>query len=268
MKRLTAVLILTTLAFSSVHAVEQGDGVQKKIEAVLNFNLRQDLLQTRLRDVSRIRSQNLDVNTQIEIANRQALAEINAYQTDRQVSGRVNALTHAQATQVLRSITRHPVVSDYEYARYNRPGVEIGFCFGRATYVHLALLQMGVNKDSIKKIWAVGPMQTGQIAWDFHVATLVKSVEGKWLVIDTFVGTVMTVEEWMAEISRIAQPGHRNRYYFSNPKKFSVSLGTYDRVQLGLDLTADQDWYRGYFSDLMKWFREGRLESVGLSRLK
>lgn len=268
MKFLASTMLTVMFSMSAAYAVDPVVGSQKQIEAVFNFNLRQDLLQTRQSDLAKMRSLNKDVNSQIAAANRRALAELNAYSTDRQVSGRLNAITFEQAETVLNSIYRHPVVSDYEYARYNRPGVEIGFCFGRAAYAHLALLQIGVNKDSIKKIWAVGPMQTAAIAWDFHVATLVKSTDGKWLVIDSFVGQVMTVEQWIQEIDRISQPGHRNRYYFSSPKKFSVSLGTYDRIQLGLDLTPEQDWYRGYFSDLMKWFREGQLESVGLSRLK
>ncbi len=268
MKFLLLPIVALMLVVQPSYSLDPIESSQKQIEAVFNANLRQDLLRTRQNDVARIRSQNQDLDLQIQRANERALGELNAYGTDRKVSGRLNAITTEQAKMVLNSIHRHPVVSDYEYDRYNRPGVEIGFCFGRAAYVHLALLKMGVNKDSIKKIWAVGPMQTAEIAWDFHVATLVKSVDGSWLAIDSFVGRVMSVETWIKEIDKISQPGHRNRYYFSNPKKFSVSLGTYDRVQLGLDLNADQDWYRGYFADLMKWFREDNLQSVGLSRLR
>lgn len=256
MFRSGAVCFLLSLVCSDIFAQNSTPAQQKKTEKIFNSLVNADLLQVRRDELDRIRALRLDTDKQIQLKNDNALRDLNAYRTDRAVTDRINAITRQQAQEILTSINTHPVVSEYIYEKYNQPGVEVGFCFGRATYVHLALLKLGVNKDSIKKVWAVGPMVTGEIAWDFHVATIVKSTEGSWIVIDSFVGRIMTIEQWIAEISKIAQPGHKNRYYFTEPKKFSVSLGHYDRIQLGLDLSKDQDWYRGYFSDLMKWFRE------------
>lgn len=179
---------------------------------------------------------------------------------------RVDAVSYDFADDVLSSINRHPVVSDYNVDHYKN-GAEIGFCFGRATYVHLALLRAGVQRSSIKKIWAVGPMQTGALDWQFHVATIVKADRGHWFVIDTFVGSVVTPEQWFKQMQDVSKD-YTLRFYVSEPGKFSVSLGVYNRVQLGLDLTQDQDWYSHYFKDLMFWMSTEPLESVGLYDLR
>jgi hypothetical protein len=247
-------LILTCAQLALANDVS--DAKQKQIESTFSSLIEKDLLQVRKAELENIRVRRLNVDRQIQLKNEAALLDLNAYRTERIVEGRMNSISRQQAQEILNSIYEHPVVSDYHYNKYNRPGVEIGFCFGRAAYVHLALLKFGINKDSIKKVWAVGPMVTGETAWDFHVATIVKSTDGSWIVIDNFVGQIMTIEEWLTNISKLAQTGHKVRYYFTEPKKFSVSLGDYDRVQLGLDLSKDQDWYKGYFTDLMKWFQE------------
>lgn len=183
-----------------------------------------------------------------------------------QTKNRVSSVSYDFAHDVLNSINRHPVVSDYNVDHYKN-GSEIGFCFGRATYVHLALLRAGVQRSSIKKIWAVGPMQTGSLDWQFHVATIVKADRGHWFVIDTFIGSVVTPEQWFQRMQEVSKD-HTLRFYVSDPSKFSVSLGVYNRVQLGLDLTQEQDWYSHYFKDLMFWMSTAPLESVGLYDLR
>lgn len=202
----------------------------------------------------------------IAATNIQVLQSLDAYQPKQPTQKRVYAVDRDFAVATLRSINRNPIVSDYALYDYKN-GLEIGFCFGRATYVHLALLRAGVNKDSIKKVWVVGPMESGGLKWQFHVATAVLSTEGQWLVMDTFSGSVMTVAEWLSFMNENSQD-NKLRLYVTNPEKFSVALGKYDRVQMGLDLSAEQDWYSHYFVKLMKWMGTHPLSDVGLYDLR
>lgn len=163
-----------------------------------------------------------------------------------------DAITPKQAQRLLDSISPHPVVGQEAYDFYNRPGREIGFCFGRATYVHLALLKMGVKKEAIKKIWTVGETG-GQMNWIYHVATAVRTTDGKWTVIDNFVGKLVTAQEWATEMRKMTVDG-KKATFITDAKKFHPQTGTYSRVELGLDLSREKDYYQHYFRDLFAWF--------------
>lgn len=165
-----------------------------------------------------------------------------------------DAITLKQANKLLKSISPHPIVGDIAYDYYNRAGREIGFCFGRATYVHLALLRMGVKKDAIKKIWTVG--QTGgEVNWIYHVATAVRTTDGNWTVIDNFVNRLVTAQEWATMMRTMTVDG-KKATFITDAKKFGPKTGAYSRVQLGLELSRDKDFYQNYFVDLFKWFGE------------
>lgn len=209
---------------------------------------------------------------QINAINQQVIDDLYATPVDRLVRTtkgyRLNGLTKAWVDQVVESINRHPVVGYYQREKYNRENVSIGFCFGRATYTHLALLKMGVNKDAIRKAWVVGTMKAGNIKWAFHVTTLVKDYStNKWWAVDSVPGQVLELKDWYAHFKKQDQKANL-RLYVSSPNKFSVSLGEYSRVQMGLDLTREQDWYQHYFKDLMNWFTQDNLQSVGLKDLR
>jgi hypothetical protein len=208
---------------------------------------------------------------EIQKLNERTLEKFSHSTVTREVSDakgeRLNGINLEWAQKVMASIDRHPIVSSYQDDRYSRPGVEIGFCFGRATYVHLALLKMGVNKDAIKKIWIVGPLQTN-VKWAFHVATMVKDAQSaEWYVIDNVPGQVLPVREWVKFLSGY-DTQKLARIYISEPQKFSVSIGEYNRVEMGLNLPVDKDWYQHYFVDLLHWFKTDSLESVGLQDLR
>ncbi len=161
------------------------------------------------------------------------------------------AITLSQAQNLLDSISPHPVVGNAAYNSYNRKGTEIGYCFGRATYVHLALLKMGVKKDAIKKIWTVG-LTGGQVNWIYHVATAVRTTDGNWTVIDNFVGRLISTQDWATQMRTMTIDG-KKATFITDAKKFAPKLGTYSRVQLGLDLNRETDFYKNYFGDLFKW---------------
>jgi hypothetical protein len=55
--------------------------------------------------------------------------------------------------------------------------------------------------------------------------------------------------------------------YAADPKFIPNPL-KYNRVDLGLDMTQEQDWYRHYFYDLMQWFKKNDLSEFGLTDLR
>lgn len=168
-----------------------------------------------------------------------------------------DAISLEQANNLLKTISPHPIVGNAAYDSYNRSPTEIGYCFGRATYVHIALLRMGVKKDAIKKIWTVGATG-GATNWIYHVATAVRTTDGNWTVIDNFVGRLLTAQEWASQMRTLTIDG-KKATFISDAKKFGPKTGAYSRLQLGLDLSRDKDFYKHYFADLFKWF--GSIES-------
>lgn len=180
---------------------------------------------------------------------------------------RVQTVEPKVVQQIIDSMNIHPIVSSSANGKYERPGTEIGYCFGRATYAHLALLKIGVDKDSIRKIWLVGPMVTNRITWQFHVAVTVRTTDGKWMVVDNFTGKLLEISDWVNFFYKYNAKPQKLRVYITSPSKFSVSLASYNPIQLGLNVSSEVDWYRHYFFDLMKWFQKNDMSQFGLSML-
>ncbi len=177
---------------------------------------------------------------------------------------RVSRIDPKLAQKVIDSMARHPVVASSQDFKYSQSRTIIGYCFGRATYAHLTLLRMGMAKESIRKAWLVGPMQAGSIHWAFHVATIVKTTDGKWMVVDDYLGRLTEVKDWAESFYPQNKKFQNLRLYVTSPEKFSVSLSSYSRLQMGLDLSPTKDWYRNYFHDMMEWFKHHSLEEIGL----
>lgn len=181
---------------------------------------------------------------------------------------KARSLTFNDGKAVIDLVQRNEVTGYDFRERYQRPNVEIGFCFGRATFVHLALLKMGLYRDSIVKLWAVGPMQTPGVTWDFHVATAAYVKDHGWMVLDSNYSEPMSVSNWFREMSKQNETADRKlRLYVSEPNRFGVDTGKYSRVQMGLDLNRETDWYQHYFVDMMQTLAGRSPEQLGLRRL-
>lgn len=157
--------------------------------------------------------------------------------------------TRSQAQEILQSAFSHPVIGDSAAKKYDTYS-ETGFCFGRAAFVHLALLNMGVKPEHIAKVFVMGGLYREGVGWDYHVATTVLSSEGHWLVIDTLAGEVLSLQSWMKKVSE--WDGNRVhpklRFYFTEATKFLPLSGTYESARLASPI------YKGYFVDLEKWY--------------
>lgn len=189
--------------------------------------------------------------------NEATLSMLDAYRPDDTSDRRHDFLPSRElAEKVLMSIDRHQVVSYYASEKYQQRGTEIGYCFGRGCYVDLMLMRLGVDRDSIKKIWAVGPMAAGGITWQFHIGHMARMPDNTWVVIDNVPSDnqVYTARQWGEHFKQQNKDGTL-RLYITDSDKFTPSLGAYDPVQLGLNVKRARDWYKGYFQDLMLWFR-------------
>jgi len=157
----------------------------------------------------------------------------------------------AQAQEAYSALDNNLVTSNQ--TSYEQPGTSIGYCFGRAMFVHLWALKHHYRKGQIRKLWAVGTMKTFSTNWAFHVATVVQdAATGEWRVIDSFLSAPIAPRAWFKVFQAQNKANQDLRLYVTSAEKFTPNLGKYNRVQLGLDLAANEDWYRHYFVDMMQ----------------
>lgn len=162
---------------------------------------------------------------------------------------RISKVTYEQANQVLQAAIHHPVVGMHMYPKYD-PDLVLGFCFGRATFAHLELIRRGVRKEAIEKVFIIGPMKTGDINWQFHVATIVRAVDGQWLAIDPNFPEVKTLGAWYNHYKNYSVDS-KVRLYITHPSKIGPSGWEYNNLPGGLK----DPIYKNYFEDMFKTFK-------------
>ncbi|MBT3980647.1 MAG: hypothetical protein HOE90_04790 [Bacteriovoracaceae bacterium] len=161
--------------------------------------------------------------------------------------------------EVITTLNGHPVVSMYQYAQYDPENRGIGFCFGRAMFVNVELAMKGFDRDSIKKAFVVGSMQTGDgNSWGWHVTTIAQSKNEKgeevWLALDPittrtgYVKRILTVTEWYKEMYNKFSTDKKLKIYIADAGKFGPSSGKYHEEHI------KDAFYNDYFNDMMDWF--------------
>ncbi len=180
--------------------------------------------------------------------------------------GRAQSISLAEAQNLLNYVDSHEVVGFDAKANYKRENVEIGYCFGRAAFLHLLLLKMGLQKESILKVWTVGPQKStsGEFNWSFHVSTLAYVKGYGWMTLDTSVHKPQVIEHWFSH-HRDLSLDEKMRFYVTDPSRFTVDLDKYHPVQMGLKLDRESDWYRHYFKDMVASIAGKNLEELNLS---
>jgi hypothetical protein len=142
----------------------------------------------------------------------------------------------------------------YYYSKYDPKNEGIGFCFGRAMFIHLELAQFRFDRDSVKKAFVVGPMSTGDGgSWGWHVTTIVKSWDARskkqiWYALDPVVGRRVTLEQWYNTMRSDFSTDKRLKIYITDPGRFGIYPSKYDETHLA------NRFYNNYFRDMMKWF--------------
>ena len=125
----------------------------------------------------------------------------------KRLPNRKATLKQAEVRSLYDKISGHPVVAMCQLQKYD-PQNRMGYCFGRATAAHVEALRTRLQKESIRKVWAVGPMRAGANIWSYHVATFVRNAAGEWQSIDPFIGKPIPLRQWMAKMKTYdADPG-------------------------------------------------------------
>jgi hypothetical protein len=165
---------------------------------------------------------------------------------------RRETLDRRAAEELQSHLVNHPVAGPKAtHARDGSTGV--GFCFGRAYYVHLeALRYFRVNRDMIRKIWAIGTLQGSSVTWSYHVATMIKAQDSGWWVIDSFLG-LQKADQWMAKVrSQLNSRKHDVSFLVTQASRFTPFM---NRPYTKGDLDDSAGYYLGFFNDLRDYER-------------
>jgi hypothetical protein len=137
-----------------------------------------------------------------------------------QVESSKQALSQSEIRQLFRSVYNNPVARLDKISFYDPKGL-IGFCYGRSMAVHLQARLMGLDPNSIQKIYVVGDLKerdAEKTEWRFHVATMVKGSENQWYAIDPVLGSVMSMRQWIQRTTQIWDFWHLDHPEVSGPQ--------------------------------------------------
>lgn len=168
-------------------------------------------------------------------------------------SDRRRSLGRSEADALTNALFNHPVVGALAAKKYD-PERVFGFCFGRAEWVYIELLRQGFAKSSMRKIFAVGPMRGPGQGWGFHVATMVRAINGNWWVIDLGSARAESVEDWMSAVKRLSVDS-RLKFYVTEPDRLGASTqGKFSARSYRGGYYSPA--YQLYFTDMMASFKK------------
>ncbi len=203
-------------------------------------------------EIQNLENSQIDSKDDIEKQNMKVMKQLNTKST--KVFERKEYITYNQAEELLHQLRNDPVAKYSESSTYD-PELKYGFCFGRATSVWLNALGAGMDKDSIKKIFLLGPMKASGLDWQFHVATAVRSKDifsERWLVIDSTFDRPVTIQEFYSFFKRFNSDGSL-RMIVSDPQRLGPS--TTEKFGPGNYKNIENDYlYNRYFQDLLRNF--------------
>lgn len=151
--------------------------------------------------------------------------------------------------KILSEIRKNPVANLEATTSYD-PSGQLGFCFGRALYVHYLLLREGVDRSDIAKVFVAGQLRVSHRLWKFHVAVFVRDPKAGYVVIDPLFEKPMALAEWrkLATAFDIKGTKSRARFYVTDPRKFLPSFGRYHTSEI------ESTHLKAYFTDLANTF--------------
>jgi hypothetical protein len=167
------------------------------------------------------------------------------------------------AMEAFAQLSNNAVTKRGSHPRYDPSGT-IGYCFGRAAYVHYLLLRAGVPQQHIAKIFGLGKLKWEQGLWDYHMATMIPADDGQWLVIDNLFEKVLTHREWMERVAQfdIKKDLSQVRFYVTDPRKFQPAYAQYSLSNFNIPELKD------FFDDLLKAFPALNEEEKGTGEKK
>ncbi len=162
-------------------------------------------------------------------------------------AGSANLEGMAIAQRIFRELAVNPVTRVDQVSRYDAVG-DVGFCFGRAAFVHLQLLRAHVRPADIAKIFLVGRLRHERQLWEYHMATMLRTAPGQWLVIDSLFAEPLPHAEWMRQAAKmdINSKLPQSRFYVTDARKFQAAYPAYRSVDFEIPEL------RMYFADLFR----------------
>jgi hypothetical protein len=148
--------------------------------------------------------------------------------------------------EIYNKVKTHKVTDTSNNKNYDPYG-DIGFCFGRAFYVHYLLRKLNVKQHNIVKVFVVGRLKYLGKLWNFHMATAFKNKQG-WWVVDTLFEKPLSLKEWAIRAGGfgIKRDMSQARIYITDPRKFQPAYGAYTSELLSIKELKQ------YFSRLLK----------------
>lgn len=193
--------------------------------------------------------------------NEKVLSWLDGIGVNRNSRGRADSFDEKKIAELYQRISTN-AVADYNKVKRYDPDGHIGFCFGRAMNVYIEALRMGLAKESVRKIWAVGSMKYNKIYWRYHVAGIVKRSDGQWMAIDPEYDRPITIQQWHKEVKAM-DADNKLMLFTSAGKRFGPDSDEPARPGEIDPTSCDpkaRDAYRGYFKDLMRLSREEAAE--------
>lgn len=193
--------------------------------------------------------------------NKKLFAQLNEYKISSKdrapAKPKAEAINEAQAKIIHDALQSHPIVSVEGSAKYDTRRRMVGYCFGRAAFVHWELLRRGVDPRAIAKLFVIGDLFYENTIWEFHVSTIVRATDGGWWAIDGYGAAPLKLEAWSDRVKTWSHKNTKNlsmRFYFADAVKFLPLPGAYSDERL---FTAI---YKGFFTDIIRWFNEHPLK--------
>lgn len=141
-------------------------------------------------------------------------------------------LSPAERHNLFVKTSTHPVANLDALEKYD-PSGEIGFCFGRAMTAHLLAKKMGLDSASIRKLFIIGDLRSGDDPeWRFHVTTAVLGEDNQWYAIDPIMlppmapGTAISIERWMQIVQSVWDKNQKAHFYWVNPDSIVPDIRT------------------------------------------
>ncbi len=188
----------------------------------------------------------IDINV-AKLNNANILKYLASYKP-RKETGKISEISDKEAHYIYRLVNQNPVSSLDLYNKYNPIGADVGFCWGRAMTVQLEAIARKIAPDSIKKVFAVGDLNSGNTNWRYHVTTIIKGKDRTWWAIDPIMGREITLDEWTSKMNVYNKTGNM-RFFITEGDRYGPSrTGPFIYKE-----KADQ-YYNHYFRDLLNYF--------------
>jgi len=160
-------------------------------------------------------------------------------------------LNKRELGNVFNLVFNHPVTSLDALPKYDPTGI-IGFCFGRSMAVNLVARQMGLKKKSIKKVFIVGDLRSGEDPeWRFHVTTALKGPENQYYAIDPIMNGFMPLESWISRVKNVWDKKRKAYIYITERDAIMPDLSIFrgpdeEKGDILIELAFDPNTKKGF----------------------